>query len=455
MKPTGIAERDIASVIHPYTNLKKHLDIGPVVIKRGEGVYLIDENETKLLDGAAGQWCSNLGYGKANEKIAKVAHDALINLPYSHIFRGQSHEAVVELSEMLLDMAPVPMSKIMLQCSGSEANDTAVKMAWYYWAGRNQPQRRKFISRLGSYHGSTVATLSLTGNTDYYRSFGLPLDGFLKVPGLSFYRNGLPGETEEDFATRQAQELEDLIVKEGPDTIAAFFADPIQGNAGVLPPPKGYFKKVQAILKKYDILFVVDEVVCGFGRTGEMWGTTTCGLEPDMITCAKGLSAALLPISAIMINQKVFDVISSESDRLGSFIHGYTYAGHPVTTAVTVEVLKTYKELDIVGHVQKLAPQFAAMIASFADHPMVGNTAAVGLMGGIELMHDKANKTPFPKEFGLAAKIEAAGRRNGVLIRVIADRIALAPPLIITSEEIAVLAKGVQAAIDEVYATLS
>ncbi len=454
MTSNSLSERDIASVIHPYTNLKKHLENGPVVITGGEGVYLIDDQGRKLLDGAAGQWCSNLGYGKGNERFAKVAYDALVELPYSHIFRGQSHKSVVELSEMLLEMAPVPMSKVMLQCSGSEANDTAVKMAWYYWAGRNQPQRRKFISRLGSYHGSTVATLSLTGNTDYYRSFGLPLDGFLKVPNLSFYRNALPGETEEEFATRQAQALEDLILVEGPDTIAAFFADPVQGNGGALPPPKTYFDKVQAILRKYDILLVADEVVTGFGRTGTTWGCQQYGIEPDLITCAKGLSAALLPISAVLVNEKVFSVIAAESDRLGSFIHGYTYAGHPVTTALTVEVLKAYKERDLVGHVKAVEPQFLAMLKGFEAHPMVGTTGGVGLMGGIELMKDKATKTPFPKEFSLAPKIEAAGRRNGVLIRVIADRIALAPPLIITPEELTILEAGIRAALDEVYASL-
>ncbi len=187
--------------------------------------------------GAAGQWCSSLGYGKANERIARAAHDALIGLPYSHIFRHQTHKSVVELSERLMALAPVPMSKVMLQCSGSEANDTAVKMAWYYWASRDQPQRRKMISRMRSYHGSTVASLSLTGNTDYYRGFGLPLPGFLKVPGLNHYRNGLPGESEDEFTNRLARGPEDLIQAEGSDTIAAFFADPVQGNAGALPRP--------------------------------------------------------------------------------------------------------------------------------------------------------------------------------------------------------------------------
>ncbi|MDQ6433224.1 aminotransferase [Mesorhizobium sp. LHD-90] len=455
MKPTWLADRDIASVMHPYTNLKKHLDVGPVMITRGEGIYLYDENDRALLDGAAGQWCSSLGYGKANARIAKVASDALIDLPYSHIFRHQSHKSVVELSEKLLALAPVPMSKVMLQCSGSEANDTAVKMVWYYWAGRNQPQRRKIISRMGSYHGSTCASLSLTGNTDYYRSFGLPLDGFLKVSGLNYYRTGLPGETEDQFTDRLAKELEDLIVKEGPDTIAAFWADPVQGNAGALPPPKGYFEKVQKILKKYDIVFVVDEVICGFGRTGEWWGTQRYGLEPDIITSAKGLSSAMQPISAVLVNEKIFSVIAAESDRLGSFIHGYTYAGHPVTTAVTVEVIKVYEELDIVGHVKGLERQFQAILESFRDHPLIGNVSGVGLLGGLEMVKDKETKTAFPKEFGLAPKIEAAGRSHGVLVRVIADRLVFAPPLIITAEELDKLAAGARAALDDVYASMA
>ncbi|VVN70644.1 Putrescine--pyruvate aminotransferase [Pseudomonas fluorescens] len=454
MGSKSLAERDIASVIHPYTNLKKHLDLGPVVITHGEGVYLYGEDGRRLLDGAAGQWCSSLGYGKANERIAKVAYDTLIQLPYSHIFRHQTHKSVVELSERLLARAPVPMAKVMLQCSGSEANDTAVKMAWYYWASKDQPQRRKMISRMGSYHGSTVATLSLTGNTDYYRGFGMPLPGFLKVSGLNHYRNGLPGETETEFTDRLVKELEDLILAEGPDTIAAFFADPVQGNAGALPPPVGYFDKVQKVLRKYDILFVADEVICGFGRAGEWWGCQRYGIEPDIITSAKGLSSAMQPISAVLVNEKVFQGIATESDRLGSFIHGFTYAGHPVTTAVTNEVLRIYEELDIVGHVQRLEPHFLQILESFRDHPLIGHVSGVGLLGGLEMVMNKADKTAFPKSFGLAPKIEAAARKHGVLVRVIADRLVFAPPLIITVEELDLLASGARKALDDVYAEI-
>lgn len=452
MKSNSLAARDISSVVHPYTNLKKHLEVGPTIIERGEGIYLYDDNGKKYLDGAAGQWCASLGYG--DERIAKVAYEAMVNLPYAHLFRGQSNKAAIELSEKLLEHTPVPMSKVMLQCSGSEANDSAVKFAWYYWHGRGQPQRRKIISRMGSYHGSTCVSLSLTGNLDYYRSFGLPFDGFLKVSGLNHYRNAAPGETEEAFSQRLADELEALIQAEGPDTIAAFWADPVQGNAGALPPPKGYFEKVQKILKKHDILFVVDEVICGFGRTGEWWGSTKYGLEPDMITSAKGLSAALQPISALLVNQKVFDVIAEESNRLGSFIHGFTYAGHPVASAVALEVQRIYEEIDIVGHVQAIEGKFLDTLNRFSSHPLVGNVSGVGLLGGLELMADRKTKTPFAKEFGLAPKVEAAARKHGLMVRVIADRLVFAPPLVITEAELDELAEKASLALDEVHASL-
>lgn len=428
-------DRDIASVVHPQTNLKKHLTTGPNIITHGEGVYVFDDSGKRFLDSGAALWCSSLGF--RNERVARVAYDALNHMPYFQLFRGYSHAPAIELSEKLLELAPVPMSKVLLQCSGSEANDSAVKMAWYYWNGVGKPEKRKIISRMGSYHGSTCVAISMTGNAGYHRSFGLPFEGFLHTDALNYYRNAEPGETEEQFSQRLADSLEALILREGPDTIAAFFADPVQGNAGALPPPAGYFARVQAILRKYDILFVADEVICGFGRTGNMWGSQTCGLEPDMITCAKGLSAAMLPISALLINQRVFDVMASESDRIGAFVHGFTYAGHPVASAVALEVLKIYEEIDIVARVRALEAPFIQMLTSLTDHPLVGAASGVGLLGGIEIVADKQTRESFAPAIGINKLIDRHAEANGIILRTTpANRIAYSPALIISEDEI-------------------
>jgi 4-aminobutyrate--pyruvate transaminase len=279
-------------------------------------------------------------------------------LGYYQIFRHASHGPAIDLCEKLLLIAPVPMSKVLLQSSGSEANDSAVKLAWYHWHAQGKPEKRKIISRSGSYHGSTCVAISMTGSPTYHAGLGLPFDGFLHTGPLNCYRQGLPGETEDQFSQCLADELDALIQREGPDTVAAFWADPVQGSAGGLPPPQGYFDKIQKILRKYDILFVADEVICGFGRTGRMWGCQTYGLQPDMVTCAKALSAAMQPISAVLLNERIFQSIVQQSEKLGAFVHGYTYAGHPVAASVALETLKIYEEIDIIGHIQSIEPVF-------------------------------------------------------------------------------------------------
>lgn len=452
MISNSLAQRDIESVLHPQTNLKKHLEVGPKIFNTGEGSYLINEAGEKFLDSGAGLWCTTLGYG--NERVAKVAYEAMCNLPYSQIFRHMSHEPAIELCETLLEMAPVPMSKVLLQSSGSEANDTIVKIIWYYWTGKGQPERRKIISRTGSYHGSTCVAISLTGNTQYHRSFGLPFDGFLKTNGLNHYRDARPGESEEEFSKRLAAELEAQILEEGPETIAAFFADPVQGNAGALPPPAGYFEHIQKVLKKYDILFVADEVICGFGRTGEMWGSQTYGLEPDLISSAKGLSAAMQPISAVLINEKVFEVMVEESDRIGAFVHGFTYAGHPVASAVASEVIRIYEEMDLVGHVKSMEPAFADALQVVGEHPLVANPGHVGLIGGVEIVADEATRTSFAPEARITDRLDAATHANQLLVRIASNRIAYSPPLIITEDQIGEMRDKTLAALDAAWGGL-
>jgi 4-aminobutyrate--pyruvate transaminase len=430
----SLYRRDIASLVHPQTNLRKHLDVGPSIFTRGDGIYVQDDSGKKYLEGAAGLWCASLGFG--NERLARVAYNQMKEIGYYHIYRHSSHGPAIELAERLLEMAPVPMSKVLFQCSGSEANDTAVKLVWYYWNAVGKPNKKKIIARLQSYHGSTCAAVSLTGKPDMHADFNMPFPGFLHTEFPHYYRFHKDGETEEQFSTRMATALDDLIQKEGPDTIAAFWAEPIMGAGGAVLPPAGYFKKIQAVLKKHDILFVADEVICGFGRTGNAWGSQTFDLEPDMISCAKALSAGLAPISALLINERVFQAMLSESDKQGSFAHGYTYAGHPVTTAVALETLKIYDELDIFNHVKRVEKAFLGGLHGLRDHPLVGSAEGVGLIGGFEIVQDKKSRTAFPADRQIPNKIEAKIREKGVILRLIGNRLAFSPPLIIDEKQI-------------------
>jgi 4-aminobutyrate--pyruvate transaminase len=438
--------RDVASLVHPQTNLRKHVETGPSIFTRGEGIYVFDDGGRKYLEAAAGLWCASLGFG--NERLARVAYNQMRDIGYYHIYRSASHGPAIELAEKLLEISPVPMSKVLFQCSGSEANDTAIKLVWYYWHSVGKPEKKKIIARTASYHGSTCASVSLTGKPEMHADFNLPFSGFLHTEFPHYYRFAKDGETEEQFSTRMATVLEDLILKEGPETVAAFWAEPVMGAGGAVLPPAGYFKKIQAVLKKYDVLFVADEVICGFGRTGNVWGSQTFGLQPDMISCAKGLSAGLAPISALLINERVFQAMLSESDKQGSFAHGYTYAGHPVTAAVALETLKIYEELDIVDHVRRMEKPFLDGLHSLRDHPYVGSAEGVGLIGGIEIVQDKAKRTAFPTDKQIPGKIDAKIRDNGVILRLIGNRIAFSPPLIINEAEINDLFSRVRSALD-------
>jgi 4-aminobutyrate--pyruvate transaminase len=445
--------RDIASVLHPQTNARRHLEIGPTIMAKGQGIYVYDDAGKAYMEGAAALWCASLGF--SNERLAKVAYEAMRTLGYYQIFRHASNEAAIDLSAALLAIAPVPMSKVLLQCSGSEANDTAVKLVWYHWHAQGRPEKRKIISRQMSYHGSTCAAISLTGKPDFHKGFGLPFDGFLYTECPHYYRDHLEGETEQQFSQRMADALEALILHEGPETIAAFWADPVQGAAGALPPPSGYFEKIQAVLRKYDILLVADEVICGFGRTGNMWGCQTYGIEPDMISCAKALSAAMQPISAVLLNEKIFQSLLVQSDRLGSFVHGYTYAGHPVASAVALETLRIYEEMDIIGHVRAVEPVFLKAFGDLTAHPLVGDFSGTGLIGGLELVADKASRRLYPPEVAVGAKLERHARERGLILRIVGNRIALSPPLIITAAEIDEMAARVRLSLDDTLAEIT
>jgi 4-aminobutyrate---pyruvate transaminase len=446
--PNSLEARDIASVVHMQTHLRRHQQEGPMVIARGEGCRIYDDSGRDYIETVAGLWCASLGF--ASERLAKVAYEQMRRLGYYHLYRHRSNEPAIELAETLLRIAPVPMARVVFQCSGSEANDTAIKLAWYYWNARGEPQRRKLIARTMGYHGNTCAAVSLSGKPDMHAGFGLPFAAFKHTEFPHYYRRHEPGETEEEFSSRMAAALEQLIETEGPDTIAAFFAEPVMGAGGAIIPPRGYFEKVQEVLRRHDILFVADEVICGFARTGEMWGSQSYGIRPDMLTCAKALSAAMQPISAVLISERIHEAMLAQSDKLGNFAHGYTYAGHPVAAAVALEVQKIYAELDIVGRARRLGPLLGAALGRLKAHPLVGDVRGTGLIIGMELMRDGVRRIAFDPALNVGTRAETAAKRHGLILRVVGDRLVFAPPLVIEGADIEEIGVRLERALDDV-----
>ncbi len=435
-RANSAAARDIATVLHPYTDLQAHLEVGPLVVSRGKGVRVWDENGREYIESVAGLWCAALGFD--NERLVQAAANQMRKLPFYHAFTAKSHEPMIELAEMLVARAPLPMSKVFFANSGSEANDSAVKMVWYMNNALGRPAKKKIIGRVKGYHGITIASASITGLPANHRSFDVPLPGFVHTITPHFYHGALPGESEDAFASRCADELEKLILAEGPDTVAAMWAEPVMGAGGVIVPPRGYFPKIQAVLRKYDVLLVADEVICGFFRTGNYWGSQTLDVVPDIMTCAKALSSSYLPISAVLVNDRVFAALAQESHAIGTFGHGFTYSGHPVAAAVAVETLKIYDELEMLDHVRQVGPRLQQGLRErFADHPFVGEVRGVGLIAAVEFVADKAERTNFPPAAKVGARLTKLLEEHGVIGRVVAgDSMCFSPPLIITEAEI-------------------
>ena len=444
------ARRDIATSIHPYTNLKLHETEGPMVITEGDGVFVRDENGKSYLEGLAGLWCASLGFSE--RRLAAAAYQQMLKLPFYHTFAHKANDVGIELAEKLLSIAPVPMTKVFFVNSGSEANDTVVKLVWYYNNALGRPQKKKIISRVKAYHGVTVASASLTGLPNNHRDFDLPIANILHVDCPHFYRFGQPGETEEAFSSRMADSLEKRILSEGPETVAAMIGEPILGAGGVLLPPATYWEKVQAVLRKFDIMLIADEVICGFGRTGNMWGSTTCGLKPDIISCAKALSASYLPIGAVLVSADVYAALVKQSEKIGVFAHGFTYSGHPVTSAVALETLKIYEERDLVSHVRKVAPRMQAGLRRFQDHPLIGEVRGIGLIGAVELVADKPAKTPFDPKASVGGFLAKRAQHHGLIIRPLVDTIAFCPPLIIKEDEIDLMLERFSLALNDTLA---
>jgi len=435
MPLTNTQTRDVEALIHPYTNLVKHRETGPLVLDRGKGIYVYDDHGKEYIDGLASLWCVSLGYGE--ERLVEAAARQMRQLPFTHIFAGRSHEPAIELAEKLKEVAPFASSKVFFANSGSEANDTQIKLVWYYWNAHGKPLKKKIISRTKGYHGVTLVSASLTGLANNHKGFDLPFPGILHTDCPHAWRFAEAGETEEAFSARLAANLEALILKEDPDTIAAFIAEPVMGAGGAIVPPKGYFEAIQPILTKYDILLIDDEVICGFGRTGSYWGAQTYNMKPQTLSCAKALSSGYLPISAMIINDDMYQAMLDQSRAIGTFGHGFTYSAHPVAAAVAVETLKIYEERNLFAHVRAVAPTFLKRLNALAEHPLVGEAKGVGLIGAVELVADKATKASHPPAQMTGQACANFAQAEGLFVRaLLGDRVAFCPPLIITDAEI-------------------
>ncbi len=444
--PNSPHARDIASVIHPYSNLVAHEKVGPLIIEKGDGVYVEDLEGNTYIEGLAGLWCTSLGFN--NERLVEAAARQMRKLPYYHAFFHRSSMPSIELAERLIEMSPVPMSKVWFANSGSEANDHMVKFVWYYNNARGKPEKKKIIARMGGYHGICVSSGSLTGIPLMHKGFDLPIPNILHTGSPHFYHEGAEGESEEEFAARRAEELEQLILAEGPDTVAGFVAEPIMGAGGVIVPPKGYFEKIQAVLRKYDVLMIADEVICGFHRTGRLFGCNTFGIEPDIMVVAKQLSSAYLPISAVIVNDKVYGPMRDFSDENGVLATGFTYSGHPVPAAVAVETLKIYDEIGIADHVARIAPVMQERLHALKDHPIVGETRGTGLIGAVELVRNKETRENFGP--GIATYCGDRCLAHRLIVRATAGTsVAVCPPLIIEEAQIHQMFDRLKAALDD------
>lgn len=444
---SNLATRDVETLVHPYVNLSGFRQSGPLIIERGQGVLVYDTEGKPYIEAMAGLWCTALGYG--NEELVEAATEQMRKLSFGHLFTGKSHDPAIELAEKLKEIAPVPISKTFFCNSGSEANDTQVKLLWYLNNALGRPRKKKIVSRGKAYHGVTVAASSLTGLPGNHGDFDVPLPGFLHTFCPHHYRYAHDGESEEEFATRLADELDALIVREDPDTVAAFIAEPVMGAGGVIVPPQTYFEKIMPVCDKHDVLMIDDEVICGFGRLGTLFGCQKLGFRPHSLSIAKAMSSAYLPIAAVMIPEFMYEALLDQSKKLGAFGHGFTYGGHPVCAAVALKAIEIYLRDRIVEKAAERAGQFQGRLAALNGHALVGQARGLGLIGGVELVADKATKRPFAAEHAVAARAVAFAEAEGLIVRaVIGDVLTLCPPLIIGAAEVDALFDRLTRALD-------
>jgi 4-aminobutyrate---pyruvate transaminase len=422
-----LVSSDIKHLIHGYTNLAQHRSLGPRIFTRGEGIYVIDAQGRRYIEAAAGMWCASLGFSE--EALVEAAVRQFRELPYYHTLASQSVVPAIRLAEKLSAMVPIPDSHVYLTLSGSEANDFLIKFLWYYNNAIGRPTKKKVISRINGYHGATIVASSLTGLERNHTGFDVPLPGFLHTWDPHYTRHRLTGESETEFVERILRDLEQMIIEEGPDTVMAFMAEPVTAGGGVVIPPREYYAKLQALLSKYDILFLADEIVTGFGRTGNMFGCETFGIRPAAMTMGKALSAAYQPIAAIALRGDIYDAIAQASERWGSFGHGNTHSGTPVGAAVALRTLELMEERKILAHVQSVSLTFLRRLKRLDENPLVAETRGVGLIAAIQL-RATANVD--------AAAVKSFAEEEGVIVRVVpgGNSVALSPPLIISEREV-------------------
>ena len=434
--------KDRQHLLHPNANARLHEAEGALEIAAGDGIYVIDHSGKRYIEALSGLWCAGLGFSE--KRLVRAATRQMEQLPYYHLFTNKVTGPAADLAERLLEIAPVPMRKVFLTSSGSEANDTAIKMIWFRSNAMGRPQKKKLIARVGGFHGVTIGAGSLTGIPATQKGFDLPIAGVFHVSKPHYWRNCLAGETEEAFSTRMAQELEDLILREGSETVAAFFAEPVMGGGGVILPPATYWAKIQAVLRKYDVLLVADEVICGFGRTGKMFGSQTYDIKPDIMVVSKQLSSAYMPIAAVLISNHVYQPLADGSAALGLFGHGLTAGGHPTAAAVALETLRIIETDGLVERARLSGDHLRHRLEELRDHPLVGEIRSVGLLAGIEMVYDRATKAAFGAVGDLGRRLNPLLQDRGLILRVIGDTIALCPPLITTPAEIDLIVDRLQ-----------
>ena len=444
------AARDKLYAVHPMTNLARHAEVGPTIMQSGEGVYVRDDAGRRYLEAMSGLWCVSLGFGE--QRLVDAAIRQMRELPYYQQFRHANSNPAIDLAEKLVAMAPGRLARAFFVNSGSEANDTIIKLVWYYNNARGLQEKKKIISRNKAYHGTTALAASLSGLPHMHKAFDLPLAEIRHTICPHFYRFGEAGESEEDFATRCAEALEEMILEEGPETVAAFVAEPVMGGGGAIVPPRTYFGKIQAVLRKYDVLFIADEVICWFVRTGNMFGSDAYCIDPDFMTVAKALSSAYLPIAGLLMTEEIYATIARQSGEIGVLGHGYTYGGHPVSAAVALETLTIYEERDILSHIRRVAPLMQSGLRELADHPLVGEVRGVGLIGAVELVRDKETRENYAANEGVATHAMDRAEAHGLITRAIGESLAFSPPLIISADEVGEMCTKLKLALDDTLA---
>ncbi|MET7398374.1 aminotransferase [Dactylosporangium sp. NPDC005572] len=450
-----IEDVDKNFVFHPFTNAREHADHGPLTIVKGQGSTLTDTRGKEYLDAMAGLWCVNIGYG--NAEMAESLREQTLKLPYYHTFASMGNEPVAQLAQRLIAMAPGEMSKVFFGNSGSDANDTQVKLVWYYNNVLGRPQKKKIISRSRGYHGVTIMSAGLCGLPGMHAGFDLPLPMIKHVRAPHSLWEQKPGETEAQFVQGLADELEQTILREGPHTVAAFIAEPIQCAGGVIVPPASYFPAIQEVLRRYEVLLIADEVVTGFGRTGEEFGSNVYGIQPDLMTVAKGITSAYVPLSAVIVSDHVWNVVLEGSEKFGLFSHGYTYTAHPLAAAAALTNLDII-ERDGLRHQAKARGDHLAerLRAEFAGHPLVGEIRGYGLLGAVEFVKSKDPMTAFDPTGKVSTAVVKRSRELGVITRALpaSDTISFSPPFVVTDGEIDRMAALTRQALDDVAADL-